>query len=1057
MQVIQSQNTEKQDASTAVKHTANTAVGNTITPVYVASNGNATALSYTIAKSVPSDAKFSDTTYSAGTDLSLSGTTFNHKASGVTAGTVGTSTATSGSTLAVPYVTYNAQGHVTATGTHTHTVTGFQTPISDLGTIRTNASAGKSAKDTIDTYGDIVTHNADEFLTEHQDISGLVPNTRKVAGKALSADITLSASDVGAAASSHNHTSANVTALTGYTIASQASAIAATDSLNTALGKLQKSIDGKQASGNYVPTSRTVNGKALSANITLSASDVSALPSSTVIPTKTSELTNDSGFLTSHQDISGKQDANTAVKHTANTAVGNTITPVYVDANGNAKALGYTIAKSVPADANFSNTTYTAGTYLSLSGTQFLHKNSGVTAGTVGTSTASSGSTLTVPYVTVDTQGHITAKGTRTHTVTGFLTTHQDISGKADKATSLSGYGITDAYTKTEIDGKLSGAMHFKGTVATVSALPSEATQGDMYNVEATGANYAWDGTQWDKLSENIDLSGYVPTSRKVNNKALSGDITLSASDVSAVPTSRTVNGKALSANITLSASDVSALPSSTVIPTITDTYSSTSTDGMSGKAVASAISGKQNSNTAVTHTASTAVGNTITPVYIASNGAATALGFTIAKSVPADANFSNTTYSAGTDLSLSGTTFNHKGSGVTAGTVGTSTASSGSTLTVPYVTYNAQGHITATGNRTHTVTGFLTGHQTIKINGITGATSNNFGTCSTAAGTAEKAVTLTAGTFNLETGARVLVKFTVTNTAANPTLNVASKGAKPIYYRGSAISAGYLAANRTYEFVYNGTQFDLVGDINTDANTTYSAGTGLSLSGTTFNHATSVTADTVGTSTASSGSTLTVPYITYNASGHITATGTRTHTVSGFSTTDTKNTAGSTDTSSKIFLVGATSQAANPQTYSHDTVFVDTDGALNSVTPASGNNTTKVATTAFVTTAIGSYVKKAGDTMTGALNFANNTWNNMGDDAMIGDHNVGGHVCIAPKNATYDNSGGLSFHNSSGTALVQLNASSGTLTSSGALGLSNNAAKMQYNATTEAIEFVFA
>ena len=961
----------KQDASTAVKHTANTAVGNTITPVYGASNGNATALSYTIAKSVPSDAKFSDTTYSAGTDLSLSGTTFNHKASGVTAGTVGTSTATSGSTLAVPYVTYNAQGHVTATGTHTHTVSGFQAPISDLGTIRTNASAGKSAKDTIDTYGDIVTHNADEFLTEHQDISGLVPNTRKVAGKALSADITLSASDVGAAASSHNHTSANVTALTGYTIASQASAIAATDSLNTALGKLQKSIDGKQASGNYVPTSRTVNGKALSANITLSASDVSALPSSTVIPTKTSELTNDSGFLTSHQDISGKQDANTAVKHTANTAVGNTITPVYVDANGNAKALGYTIAKSVPADADFSNTTYTAGIYLSLSGTQFLHKNSGVTAGTSGTSTASSGSTLSVPYVTVDTQGHVTARGTRTHTVTGFLTTHQDISGKADKATSLSGYGITDAYTKTEIDGKLSGAMHFKGTVATVSALPSEATQGDMYNVEATGANYAWDGTQWDKLSENIDLSGYVPTTRKVAGKALSGDVTLSASDVGAVPTSRTVNGKALSANITLSASDVSALPSSTVIPTITDTYSSTSTDGMSGKAVASAISGKQNSNTAVTHTASTAVGNTITPVYIASNGAATALGFTIAKSVPADANFSNTTYSAGTDLSLSGTTFNHKGSGVTAGTVGTSTASSGSTLSVPYVTYNAQGHITATGNRTHTVTGFatsshthsnyvpttrtvnskalsaditlsasdvgalpddtiipsevteitvsgwgftknagtvtginmngaskgtsgvvdlgtvLTSHQTIKQDGVTGATVNRFGTCSTAAATAAKTVSITTGTFNLEAGAKVSVKFTNANTAGTPTLNVNSKGAKNIFHKGAQITTGDNKAllAGVCDFIYDGTQWHLVGNY-IDSNTTYSQGTGISISGTTINHSNSITAGTVGTSSSTSGSSVAVPYVIFDAQGHITATGTHVHSVTGFQAT---------------------------------------------------------------------------------------------------------------------------------------------------------------------------
>lgn len=47
--------------------------------------------------------------------------------------------------------------------------------------------------------------------------------------------------------------------------------------------------------------------------------------------------------------------------------------------------------------------------------------------------------------------------------------------------------------------------------------------------------------------------------------------------------------------------------------------------------------------------------------------------------------------------------------------------------------------------------------------------------------------------------------------------------------------------------------------------------------------------------------------------------------------TNDTKNTAGSTNTSSKIFLVGATSQAANPQTYSHDTAYVGTDGCLYS------------------------------------------------------------------------------------------------------------------------------
>lgn len=70
-----------------------------------------------------------------------------------------------------------------------------------------------------------------------------------------------------------------------------------------------------------------------------------------------------------------------------------------------------------------------------------------------------------------------------------------------------------------------------------------------------------------------------------------------------------------------------------------------------------------------------------------------------------------------------------------------------------------------------------------------------------------------------------------------------------------------------------------------------------------------------------------------------------------GYATSDTKNTAGSTNTNSKIYLVGATSQAANPQTYSHDTAFVDTAGCLNSDTPAVNNNSTKVATTAYIET----------------------------------------------------------------------------------------------------------
>lgn len=45
---------------------------------------------------------------------------------------------------------------------------------------------------------------------------------------------------------------------------------------------------------------------------------------------------------------------------------------------------------------------------------------------------------------------------------------------------------------------------------------------------------------------------------------------------------------------------------------------------------------------------------------------------------------------------------------------------------------------------------------------------------------------------------------------------------------------------------------------------------------------------------------------------------------------TNTKNTAGSTDTDSKIFLIGATTQDENPQTYSHFEVFVDDDHSIH-------------------------------------------------------------------------------------------------------------------------------
>lgn len=107
--------------------------------------------------------------------------------------------------------------------------------------------------------------------------------------------------------------------------------------------------------------------------------------------------------------------------------------------------------------------------------------------------------------------------------------------------TSLSGYGITDAYTKTEVDGLVSGVLHYKGTKAAVSNLPTSGNvTGDVWHITADGSEYAWDGSTWQELGTATDLSGYVPTSRTINGKALSSNISLTASDVSALPSNTT-------------------------------------------------------------------------------------------------------------------------------------------------------------------------------------------------------------------------------------------------------------------------------------------------------------------------------------------------------------------------------------------------------------------------------------------------------------------------------------------------------------------------------------
>jgi len=77
------------------------------------------------------------------------------------------------------------------------------------------------------------------------------------------------------------------------------------------------------------------------------------------------------------------------------------------------------------------------------------------------------------------------------------------------------------------------------------------------------------------------------------------------------------------------------------------------------------------------------------------------------------------------------------------------------------------------------------------------------YANCGTAAGTAAKAASLSAGRLQLKPGTTVAVRFTYENTAANPTLDIDGTGAKAVYVQGSR--SVYWAAGVTVAFTYDG------------------------------------------------------------------------------------------------------------------------------------------------------------------------------------------------------------------------------------------------------------
>ena len=102
-----------------------------------------------------------------------------------------------------------------------------------------------------------------------------------------------------------------------------------------------------------------------------------------------------------------------------------------------------------------------------------------------------------------------------------------------------------------------------------------------------------------------------------------------------------------------------------------------------------------------------------------------------------------------------------------------------------------------------------------------------HYGVCDTGASTAVKQVYISTQSFVVAAGTWIAVKFTNTNTAAPSALKLTVNSLPTngtngnIRYRGSYLpSADILSAGRVYLFVYDGTGWELIGDLDTD--TTY-------------------------------------------------------------------------------------------------------------------------------------------------------------------------------------------------------------------------------------------
>ena len=412
---------------------------------------------------------------------------------------------------------------------------------------------------------------------------------------------------------------------------------------------------------------------------------------------------------------------------------------------------------------------------------------------------------------------------------------------------------------------------------ADLSSFPATGESGKIYVAQDTNKTYRWSGSGYVVISETLALG-------ETDSTAYRGDRGKTAYDHSQSTHARTdatkTESSSTNGNIKINGTETTVYthPGSGTNPhgtTASDVglgnvgnFKAVSTVASQGltdteKSNARANIGAGTSSLTIGTTATTAAaGNHTHGLSIATDSGTAAIslaanttykltagGSTYIFKTPVD---NNTTYeskaaaSGGTAVSLVTTgekyTWNNK-SNLAIGTTATTAAAGNHTHGLSIAADSGTSSISLAANTKYKITAGGSAYVfTTPADTNTNNCKSFYGTCATAAATAEKAVTLSNTTgWSLVAGVIVGVKFSNTNTAGTMKLNVNSSGAKQVWFSGAAYTGtdaritGW-AGHVTY-YMYDGTYWCFLNVDNNyiNTNTTYSAGTGLSLSGTTF------------------------------------------------------------------------------------------------------------------------------------------------------------------------------------------------------------------------------